>query len=136
MHPALKLGRGLAQQVLAGYAQMHVARQQRLGDFGRRKQHHIDVAKAVQRGAVAARAGALFQFGARIGEIGVAIFLQAAFGRNGQSQDRRRGRGHDAASSRALFPWAWRAARRRSVRIATPIAETGLPAPSVSSSES
>ena len=125
VHAAFQLRRFLAQQVFAGDAQMDVARQQGGGDFDRRQQHHFDIGQAGKAGAIAARARGLLQHQAALGEPGVAILFQAALGGNGERQ-------HQATA--ALF--SFRAASRRSVRTAQPMALTGCFAPRLSSSVS
>jgi hypothetical protein len=122
VHAARQLGRFLAQQVFAGDAQMNIARQQGRGDLARRQQHHFDIRKAGEAGAIATRADRLFQHQAALGEPSIAIVLEAALGRNSKRQ-------HHAAPALSDFL----AASTRSVRMAQPMALTGCLAPSVSS---
>ena len=118
---------GLADQIFARDAQMHVAGKQRRRDLGSGEHHHVDIRHAIDGGAVAARAGGLAHGEAGVGEIGLRLLLQAAFRRHGEDQ---------LAAHRFAFPCAATAASTRSVRMAQPMAGMCFFAPSCSISVS
>ena len=84
----------LAQQILAGDAQVDLAGDQARGDVAGRQQAHRHARQARQLGAVAARAAGHLQLEAAVGQPGLDLFLQPALGRQGEDH---RVRAHCAA---------------------------------------
>ena len=77
-----------AQQVLAGDADVDLARIQRLGDVGGREQADLGARQAGERGAVAARAARHLKAETGVGQPGLDLLLQAPLGGDGEDQRR------------------------------------------------
>src|SRR5262245_36994467 len=111
----------LAEEVLAGDAEMDLTVAERGSDLGRRHQLHVDAWLAFERRAIIARARRLLQVEPGIGEIVGDLLLEPAFG----------GDGEDEGLSHYSAPVLRRAASTRSLRMAAPTAGTSRGAPSV-----
>ena len=113
----VQLRRCLAQQILAGDAQMHVAGQQRRRDLAPPTAACTSMSgKPAKRGAIAARARGLLQRQAGIGEIGVAT-CPCRRPLDGMAR---------VSAAITRLPAERRAASTRSVRMAQPMAGIAL----------
>ncbi len=87
-HPILHMLAPLTQQILAGDAQVDIARVQGRGDIGRRQQLDHGPRQAGDLGPIAALATIHLQAETGIGQPGFALLLQAALGRQAYDQGR------------------------------------------------
>ena len=84
-HPRLHVVAALAQQVLAGDAQVQLARVKPRGDVGGGEQAHLGAGQAAERGAIAALAALQRQGEAAVVQPRLALFLEPPLG--GERQD-------------------------------------------------
>ena len=85
------VGDRLAQEVLAGDAEMDRAARQLGGDLACRQIGDLDIIKRADGAAIVPRTAWLCQRKSGTREKGFRVFLQAAFGRNGENEWRRHG---------------------------------------------
>ena len=101
-HALVHVGDHLAQQILAGDAEMDRALRQRAGDLAGREIGDLDAGQSGDRAAIVARAARLDQRQAGAGEERLGVLLQPALGRHGD--DERRAHGCASAVGDALDP--------------------------------
>ena len=106
----------LAQEILAGHAEMHHALRQQVDDLGGRKIRHLDPGKIGDRPAIVARAARLDQLEAGAREEGLGVLLEPALGGHGDNE----GCGHGVSRNCAS----------RSIHTAKPTAEIAPALPS------
>ena len=82
-HALVHVGDRLAQQILAGDAEMDRALRQRVGDLAGRQIGDLDAGQVGDRAAIVAGAARLDQLQAGAGEERLGVFLQPALGRHG-----------------------------------------------------
>ena len=96
-HAGVDVAAALAQQVLAGDAQMHLPEVQGFGDVAGRQQPDLDAGHALEFGHVAARSAGHGQFQSAVAEPGLDLFLQAPL--RGDGEDK--GFAHDSPPAQA-----------------------------------
>ena len=87
-HALVGVRNAFAHQVFAGDAEMHHAARELRGDLARREIGDLDIVEARDGAAIVARAARLCQRKARAREERFGVFLQPAFGRNGENEGR------------------------------------------------
>lgn len=106
----------LADEILAGDAQVHVAARQFAGDLGSRKERHLGVVHPLDAAAIVAHAARAGEHHAATAEERIGVFLEPALGRHRENE----------GIAHASPP----AAKARSTQMAQPTPGTGSGAPS------
>ena len=81
-----RVGKALADQILAGDAEMGAAAGELVGDLGSREVAHLYIGHADELAAIVARASALRELQSRPGEERGGVLLQAAFRGHGEDE--------------------------------------------------
>src|SRR5262249_25900271 len=90
-HTFVGIGNGIANQVLAGYAEMHRAARELRGDLAGGEIGDLDIVEAHDGAAIFAGAPRYCDPKAGASEKRFLIFLQPSLGRNGQNEGRAHG---------------------------------------------